>query len=162
MADETKTFMVEGARLIFRNFAGKEDKYNSAGERNFCVVVDQETADQMAADGWNVRTLEAREEGDDVTFYIPVKVSYKNRPPRVVMITSTGRTPLDEASIEVLDYADMRNVDLIARAYEWGPINGKTGIKAYLQSMFVTLEEDALERKYALVTDSDDLDGGGE
>lgn len=162
MSEENKTVMVEGARLIFRNFAGKEDKYNSAGERNFCVVLDQETADRLAADDWNVRTLEAREEGDDATFYLPVKVSYKFRPPRVVMITSTGRTTLDESSIEVLDYADMRNVDLIVRPFNWGPINGKTGVKAYLQSMFVTLEEDELERKYAQITDSDDLDGGGE
>lgn len=148
--------MVENAQLIFRNFSGKEDKYNSAGDRNFCVVLDQGTADQMASDGWNIRTLDAREEGDDVTFYIPVKVSFKNRPPRVVLISSTGRTNLDEGSVEVLDYADMRNVDLIAQAYNWA-VGDKTGKKAYLKSMFVTLEEDELERKYAQVEDTDDV-----
>lgn len=156
MADKPETFMVENAQLIFRNFSGKEDKYNSAGDRNFCVVLDQGTADQMASDGWNIRTLDAREEGDDVTFYIPVKVSFKNRPPRVVLISSTGRTNLDEGSVEVLDYADMRNVDLIAQAYNWA-VGDKTGKKAYLKSMFVTLEEDELERKYAQVEDTDDV-----
>jgi hypothetical protein len=48
-----------------------------------------------------------------------------------------------------LDWADIRTCDLIARAYEW-TVNGKTGVKAYLQSMFITIEEDALERKYAI------------
>lgn len=153
MSEAQATFMVEDARLIFKNFSGNEAKYNRAGQRNFCVVLDQETADQMAKDGWNVRTLDAREEGDDVTFYISVEVSFKNRPPRVVMITSTGRTTLDESMVEVLDYADIKTVDLIARAYNWS-VGDKSGVKAYLQSLFVTIEEDALERKYALVTDS--------
>ena len=65
------------------------------------------------------------------------------------MITSSARTPLDEDSVEVLDWADIRTADLIARAYTW-EVNGKTGIKAYLQSLFVTIEEDALERKYSM------------
>lgn len=64
------------------------------------------------------------------------------------MISSTARTNLDEASVEVLDWADIRVADLIARGYEWS-VNGKTGVKAYLQSLFVTIEEDDLERKYA-------------
>jgi len=65
------------------------------------------------------------------------------------MLTSTTRTQLDEASVEVLDWADFKTVDLIARGYEWS-VNGKSGVKAYLQSMFITIEEDALERKYAI------------
>jgi len=149
MADEAKTFMVEDARLIFKNFAGKEGQYNREGDRNFAVILDPETAAQMTEDGWNVRSLAAREEGDEDTPYIQVAVNFNNRPPRVVMITSTARTNLDEASVEVLDWADIKIADLIARGYEWS-VNGKTGVKAYLQSLFVTIEEDALERKYAV------------
>ena len=148
MPNDAKTFMVEDARLIFKNFAGKEGQYNRAGDRSFCVILDPETAERMVADGWNVRTLEAREEGDTDTPYIQVSVNFNNRPPRVVMITSTARTNLDEQSVEVLDWADIRMADLIARGYEW-EVNGKTGVKAYLQSLFITIEEDALERKYA-------------
>lgn len=149
MADDVKTFMVEDATLIFRNFSGKEGKYNSEGDRNFAIILDPETADVMLKDGWNVRYLASREEGDLDTPYIQIAVNFKNRPPRVVMITSTSRTNLTDESIGVLDWADIRVADLIARGYDW-EVNGKSGTKAYLQSLFVTIEEDALERKYAI------------
>lgn len=149
MADEAKTFMVEDARLIFRNFSGKEGQYNREGDRNFSVILDDETANVMLKDGWNVKYLASREEGEEDTPYIQVAVNFNNRPPRVVMITSTARTHLNEDSVSVLDWADIRTCDLIARAYDW-TVNGKSGTKAYLQSMFITIEEDALERKYAI------------
>lgn len=155
--DEAKTFMVEGAQIIFRNFSGKEGQYNREGDRNFAVILDPELAEQMLKDGWNVRYLEPREEGDDPTPYIQVAVNFKNRPPRVVLLTSTGRTTLDESSVEVLDWADVKNADLIARGYEW-TVNGKSGTKAYLQSLFITIEEDALERKYAQYHTEDHTD----
>ena len=103
----------------------------------------------MIQDGWNVRYLDSREEGDPDTPYIQVAVSFKMRPPRVILLTSTSRTQLDESAVEILDWADIQVADLIARGYEW-TVNGKSGIKAYLQSLFVTIEEDALERKYAV------------
>lgn len=155
MADEAKTFMVEDARLVFRNFSGKEGQYNREGDRNFAVILDDDAANAMLKDGWNVKYLASREEGDEDTPYISVAVNFNNRPPRIVMITSTARTNLNEDSVAVLDWADVRTCDLIARAYQWD-VNGKTGIKAYLQSMFITIEEDELERKYALAAEDGD------
>jgi hypothetical protein len=149
MVDTAKTFMVEDAPIIFRNFSGKEGQYNREGDRNFSVILPMDIAVTMLEDGWNVRYLEAREEGDNPTPYISIAVNYKNRPPRVVLLTSTTRTQLDEESVEVLDWADIQTADLIARGYDWN-VNGKTGTKAYLQSLFVTIEEDALERKYSI------------
>lgn len=142
--------MVEDARILFRNFAGKEGQYNREGDRNFTVALPPDAAVQMAADGWNVRELPAREEGDEPTPIIEVTVGYKIRPPKIVVITSVNRTTYSEDMLESLDWADIKTADLIARGYEW-EVNGKRGIKAYLQSMYITIEEDALERKYALM-----------
>lgn len=144
---ENKTFKVEDAVIIFRNFEGKESQYNREGDRNFAVILDPEVAEAMLADGWNVKYLNAREEGEPDVPYIQVAVKFDVRPPRVVMLTSTSRTTLDEESIATLDWADISNADLIARGYEWS-VNGKSGVKAYLQTLFVTIEEDELERKY--------------
>jgi hypothetical protein len=149
MTDSAKTFMVEDAPIIFRNFSGKEGQYNREGDRNFAVILPPDVAVQMLEDGWNVRYLESREEGEPDTPYISVAVNFNNRPPRVVLLTTTTRTQLDESSVDVLDWADIKTADLIARGYDWS-VNGKTGTKAYLQSLFVTIEEDALERKYSI------------
>lgn len=148
MATEVKTCTIERAQIVFRNFEGKEGQFNRKGDRNFSVILTPEAAEDLLRDGWNVKYLKPTEEGDEPRPYITVAVNFQNRPPRVVMITSNARTNLNEDTIEVLDYANIGNADLIFRSYEW-TVNGKTGIKAYLQTLFVTIEEDELERKYA-------------
>lgn len=149
---QDNTVLMEGVRIIFRNFSGKEGQYNREGDRNFAVLLDEKVATAMAEDNWNVKWLKPRsdEEGEEPQAYLPVSVNFKGRPPRIVLITSRGRTNLDEDSVEMLDWADILNVDLIVRPYEW-TVNNKSGIKAYLQSIYVTIEEDALEMKYSEV-----------
>lgn len=147
------TVLMEGVRLVFRNFTGREGPYNNEGQRGFGVVLpDRKVAEAMMADDWNVKQFKPREddeEGEEPEFWLPVKLKYDGvRPPRVVMITSRGRTTLSEDEIEMLDWAEITNVDLIVRPYPWS-VQGKTGISAYLQSLYVTIEEDELEKKYA-------------
>lgn len=144
------TVLMEGVQIVFRNFEGKEGPYNKAGDRNFAVLLDPEVAKMMAEDGWNVKWLKPREEDEveEEQAYLPVSLRYDVFPPNVTLVTSHNRTQLDESTVEMLDYADIVNVDLIVRPYEWS-VNGKGGIKAYVKTMFVTIEEDALVRKYS-------------
>ena len=152
MSDD-KNVLIENARIIFRNFEGREGQYNREGDRNFCVLLDPEVADDMAKDGWNIKSLKPRDEEDVEQAYVQVSVNFKGRPPRIVQITSRGRTELGEHEIEILDWVDISNIDLIFRPYEWN-VNGKTGIKAYLKSAFITLEEDELDAKYSQIDDA--------
>lgn len=148
----TNHITIENARIAFRNFAGEAGQYNAAGRRNFCVFLEKELADTLTADGWNVRWLEPRDEGDDPQAYIQVAVQFGKIPPKIVLISSRGKTLLDEESIKLLDIAEIAEIDLIIRPYNWvlheGTKKEISGVKAYLKSMYVTLAEDELEKKY--------------
>lgn len=150
-----ETVVMEGVDIFYLNFEGKEGQYNKEGDRNFAVGLPEDVAAAMAADGWNIKRTKVREEDlaenpDAVGRpWLPVAVEYrKGKPPKIVQITSRGKTVLTEDMVALLDSADVQNCDLIVAASNW-EVNGNTGVKAYLRSMFVTIEEDELERKYA-------------
>lgn len=151
MAPNDGNVLIENATLLpgpFRNFSGREGMFNREGDRNFAVLLPPELAMQMLEDGWNVKQLKPREEGVAGDFYITVSVGFKNRPPVLVLISSHGRVDLSQHECEVLDWVDIRQADVILRPYRW-EVSGKTGIKAYVKSLFITLEEDYLDQKYS-------------
>ena len=141
--------VLEGVRIGFRNFEGKAGKFNNAGNRNFCVFIDDlDLANKLGEDGWNIRYLPAREEGDPPRAYLQVKVRFDPIPPKIVLVSSKGKKVLDETNINILDWAEIQNVDIIIRPYNWHTMGG-TGIAAYVQTMYVTIVEDEIELKYS-------------
>jgi hypothetical protein len=152
MARNDRNRTIENVVIAFRNFAGKEDMYNRAGDRNFAILLDEELAAEMERDGWNVKYLKEREEGDGRQAYIQVAVSFKSRPPKIVMITSKKMTYIDEEQVEMLDWVDIETADVTLNPFEWA-VNDKSGVKAYLKSLFVKIEEDYLEMKWSAVMD---------
>lgn len=162
MAGELQPVTMEGMRMIFRNFQGKEGQYNRAGDRNFGVILPPDIAEAMLRDGWNVKYLnpseEEKEEGiEQGPAWIGISVNFdKGKPPKIIMISSRGPTKLEEKTVDQLDWIDVAideqtgnpKCDLVVRPYTW-EVSGRTGVKAYLSSMYVTIEEDELDRKYA-------------
>ena len=45
-----ENLVIENARLLFRNFSGRESKYNRAGQRNFCVYIEDAADAQKLID----------------------------------------------------------------------------------------------------------------
>lgn len=148
MARNDRNRTLEDITIAFRNFAGKEDMYNRQGDRNFAILLESDVADAMLREGWNVKYLKARDEGDEPQPYIQVAVSYKNRPPKVCMVTSKSMTYLDEDQVEMLDWVDIETADCTLNPYDWS-VNGKAGTKAYLQTLYIKIEEDYLQAKWS-------------
>ncbi len=90
--DEAKTFMIEDARIVYRNFEGKETMFKPAGTRTFAAVLPKELANKMAADGWNVKCKPPRDEDEEEFCHIEVTIGYKVRPPKIVRLVSVIRT----------------------------------------------------------------------
>lgn len=150
MSKVTDNIILEDATIRFRNFAGKEGKFNPPGRRNFCLFLEPELGAKLTRDGWNVKQLAPREPEDLPQDYIQVDVSYKNIPPKIYLINSGGKQLLNEDTIDILDWAEIENVDIVVRPYNW-EVNGKTGVKAYVKTMYVTIFEDEFEKKYSHV-----------
>jgi len=144
---------IDNAKVMFRNFAGAEGKFNPAGNRNFCVFLPDDIAQTLEKDGWGVRWLTSKE-GEPPQGLLSVKMNFGNYPPNIFLVSDGKISKLSEETVNVLDFAELDQVDLVLRGYEWGPIQGKSGIKAYLKTGYFVLVVDELAKKYSQSLDS--------
>lgn len=148
---------IDNARIIFKNFTGKDDKFGREGDRSFSIVIEDDAlAEQLANDGWNVKLLTPRDPDEKVNHFIKVKISFKVRPPKIWLLTNHKRTLLDEDTIATLQYARIENADVVVSPWRW-EVNGKTGIAAYLETLYVKIEDDPFADKYADYESSDEV-----
>lgn len=153
MKKQLPNITIKDADIVFRNFSGKKGTYNPEGKRNFCVLLTQEEAANLKIDGWNVKYLKPREDGDIEQPYLQVEVRFDNVPPNIFMVTSRGQNRLNSDTVNELDWADIVKADLTITPYIW-EWNGKTGVKAYLKTLYATIQEDELDIIYSNCPDS--------
>lgn len=140
---------IEGANIIWKNFSGERDRFNP-GKRGFSVVIDDAVmADELKQEGWNVKERRLQEGADpsEQEWTLPVKLNM-NRYTQVWLIVGNHKTLLNEDTVAQLDVVDITDCDLSIRPYEW-EMSGRTGITAYVDSMYVTIRENKFAEKYA-------------
>jgi len=136
---------LEGAKLIFRNFAGNPDDYNKQGGlRTTGVLIPNDLAEEMKEEGWNIKYLKPRDPQDEPQAFLTVKCKFGKIKPTIYICTEHGKTLLDEDSVESIDYAEIRDVDIVIRPYEYEP----GCISAYIKTMYVNIVEDVFADKY--------------
>ena len=156
MAKNIENIKIENARIVFRNLSGKPDKFNpQGGKRSFSVVIeDPEFANELKREGWNIKQFNPSPDSDEEpAHFINVKVSYNNIPPHIYLCTSKNKTLLNEDTVGQLDYAEISNVDIVITPYQY-EMSSRSGISAYVKTMYVTVVEDEFASKY----EYDDLD----
>lgn len=140
---------INDAKIIWRNFSGRGDKFNREGDRNFNLLIPTtEMADALVNLGYNVKIKPPKEEGDVPFMTLLVKVKFNDRGPTLTLKTGNNLVKLDEESISILDNVDILSVDMDIRPYDW-VANGKEGRTAYLQGIKVTQEVDRFAAELA-------------
>lgn len=141
---EQKSITLWNAQLYFKNFRGDPGKWNSAGDRNFGVFLDDDTAKELEADGWNVKHTRPDDDGYERPF-IKVKVNFKGHP-KIYLVRTGSKVLLDEESVGEIDDLIFEKVDLkIRHAY----LSKYDVWTQYLDKGFFTVLEDELDRAYA-------------
>lgn len=139
--------IMENATITFRNFDGEHDN-NARGKKvSFGVLVDNADVERLLEDGWNIKTKVPENPNDEPYSYLPVEIRFDHIPPKVFMVTRRAKTQLHEDTVGLLQSADIQNADLIISPYEW-EVGDKHGIKAYLKTGYITVEEDEFAAKY--------------
>lgn len=157
MTGKVQPINFEGCSIGFRNFAGEPGPYNDKGDRSFVIFLeDHEAAHNLEAEGWGVKWPKEVDginpDEDTRNPYLPVKVQFGQYPPKIVCITigADGEQHhefMDEETIGELDWMQFDNVDVVVRPYSW-TVQGKSGIKAYCNQLYVTLAQVGFESKY--------------
>ena len=146
--------MVENAKIVYRNLAGQKKRYNASGSRGFDVVIeDEHYAQLLIKDGWNLKPFKPRPDDEDEAFrgyHLPVKVKFdSSQPPKIIMITNKKAVILTEETVSLLDSADILKCDMVIRPYNWSLDDGSHGVKAYLKTLYATIQLDPFAEKYS-------------
>lgn len=153
MPEQNISLLLDDAKMIFRNLSGAaRPPYNVEGDRNFSVVINPDLAQKLLDEGWRVKKLKDRvgEDGETIPgdYHLKVKLNYSHgRPPRVVLISSTGRTELGANEVALIDALDIDNARLFVNGW-WSDMAGG-GYSAFLKTALITMKEDPLEQEYA-------------
>lgn len=165
-----KVIYMEDVKLMrggtFCNFSGNPTLYSRDGDRYFHILIeDQETADYLSNDlGLNVKPdkwLASRDPDAEPRWFIKIKVGFRF-PTKIVMIQNGLQIELDENTCGQLDHMNFEHVDLGFRCSHWESPQGE-GYTAYLDSIYATVEDDPLARKYGIaanlspINDEEDL-----
>lgn len=134
---------IDNARIAYRNFSGRSDKFNREGDRNFALVIPTtEICDALVEDksqlgvGWNIKIKEPRDEGDEPFMYMKVKVKFTDYGPNIYLVSGNKKVRLTEDTVGCLDDIYIDHVDLDIRPYD-DEVNGRPFRAAYLKSMQV-------------------------
>ena len=136
--------------LLWLNFSGREGRYNPEGKRNFNILLPQDVADQMRADGFNVKEKLARDENEEVGYTMKVNVNMKSfNPPTVLLKNNHGVRELTEDSVCQLDTAIIMDSRIMVVPHHYEDFT-----TAYLKELEATVYESPLDSKYLDEEDS--------
>lgn len=161
---------ITNSKIVFRNLAGKPTKFNSrGGVRDFAVVLDNyDDVESLINMGFSVKYFNKKNENDPDVPFLKVKVNFRYNEegelmsPHIYVINNGQKVLIKPETAEIVDRADIAYCDMVIRPFAYNNINGRSGVSAYLDKMFVNIEEDEIEKKYEMYNDPDEEAEGEE
>lgn len=154
-------FLLVGAKVpaTMKNFSGNPKKnYREAPGRNFVATFkDEELAERLLDEGWNVKQFNSSNDGEPPRHYIQVKVNFGNYPPEVWQVQNGKRKRLNEVTVDKLDSCIIKEADLLISPYT-NPDTGK--VSAYLRKGKFETIPDAFDEMMADIPLEDGEDDG--
>jgi len=141
---------VENAEVkwAFSHFDGRQDTFNDEGDHNFTLIIPEDQARELLAEGWNVRTMEGREEGDPLEYLLKVKISYRFEAPKIYLIKGKRKFRADESDLADIKRSTCEQLDVIVSPSPW--VHGReSGITAYVKEMYAKVKESRFSANYA-------------
>lgn len=155
--------IVKNACIMFTNFAGEKDRFNM-GKPQFNLVLTEEAARDLQADGWNVRIMPAREEGESPTYMTNINVAFSDdgrRNPTIKLYSSLdGKRVcrrLSAETIGILDDIRLERINLRIGSFNYD--GDKYTMKGYLHELQAVqkAEQTSFDDDYADYQDNDDV-----
>lgn len=161
------TITIENAKIIWKDFSGERSQFNN--DRTFHVAFTEEDATKLKADGWPIKLYIPKDDnglpkdGAEPVYHLQVKLVFGKRPPKIMLVSGNSRKQsLDENTVGMLDWVQFEKADVIIRPYNYD-FGGRSGTKAYLNTLYVTKSVDPLDEKYAdIPEDTEDVPWGNE
>lgn len=168
---------LNGRNMLFRNFEGREGKYNAKGNRNFCVRIDnEEVANELARNGYLIKEGMYK---DETYKYLKVNLNLWPTPERYtpnIFLTSRGVDTCiwsvdereSELRVDKLDNTSIEkfSVELDPFCYDEGKVSAKVkNLRIYTYdadpneylTRHASDDEEPVTTTVAFDTDDDDL-----
>lgn len=135
-------------KWAFSHFDGREDTFNQKGNHDFQVILPEDVAKTLLAEGWAVREMAPYEEGDPPEYLLKVKISYKYEPPKIYLIKGDRKFRAEERDLEDIRRDTCQQIDVIITPSFW--VNGpNSGMTAYAKELYAKIKESRFSAAYA-------------
>ncbi len=132
----------------FSHFDGRADTFNDEGDHNFTLILSEEQAQELMNEGWNIRTMDGREDGDPPEYLLKVKISYRFEAPKIYIIKGTRKFRADETDLADIKRSTCDQLDVIITPSRW--VHGReSGVTAYVKEMYAKIRESRFSAAYA-------------
>jgi len=142
---------ITNGEIAYSNFAGRPTAYKpEGGVRTVTFVMPEEIVPDLQKDGWKVR----RQEFEDGSYRYLLEATFlfrtregKLRDPKIFIVRGNELIHVTEETVDTLDHAEIISADAVIGPYYYD-YAGKQGIKAYLNSLYLTIKENPIDEKY--------------